>query len=560
MRNGLCGLLAALTMALAGCGGGGDSSNDTATSSRTITIAPSLGQVQGASIELTDLQGKKLGQGVIAADGHGVISYAGSSNGLIVEMHGGANAMYFDEGAGTYLPFPEGRKLHAISGTNRSAMTVTAITEVIYQRVMYLAAGGSITPAMVQQAETDIAAVFLLSPAYGSPLDAPTIIGSTSTTLDLGTTPGAYAALLASWARHAHMYGSSLGLGCAGRTNCSPLLDLIDVVARDLSDGLMNGYQGDTAITSVFYSSMTEVMKLALDLSHMPGVTVVSSDLAIEARIGNHYAGTYNLSCTDTDAASSPAQLLILADGSHVAVGTFGMLVLPAGTGGAELQTDGNSTTVLRQMSFDTFSTMTLALPTIPSQITANGLTISLDPSIPISTMQSRAIRFSSAGDGEIAVNQNTWSCSGFPQTSIAMTAIPLPLSNWITSDTYHCERPGNTELVDAVFDGHALAIESNNWNLDAPSALSLSRDDPNVMLFIDSLNHFHSGDDVAATRASLEHLRLSIDALTQVQFRHSMTTGKSYFNVLIDGSLAYEHCQATIPVISTCSGTAAFC
>lgn len=569
MRNGLYGVLTALTIVLAGCGDSNDAGTTPEPSSPStpttppapptpptpptppvpvttdIVIAPSLGLVKNATIVVTDLQGNVLGQGVMASSGSIAVPHTSSNDGLIIELRGGSDVVYFDEASGIYKQLPADHTLHAISGTTRAAMTVTAITEIIYQRAKYLATGGTITPAMVQQAEADIASAFLPVVATGSALDAPAIIGDTSTIPDISTPTGAYAALLAAWSEYALLYGKVSNRACTTDVLCSPLPDLIDAVAKDLSDGVLNGYLDALPVLyGIFFRNFQESMMLGMDLSNFPDFIAYTDDLVIESRIGSQFAGTYSLSCTNTDAVTTPAHLIIRADGSSFSSGEFGTLILPAESGGgSELQTDGTNTTVLRSMAFETYTTIL---------------------SYPVPPAQTRKIGFSSTGSGQIVVNSKTWTCSGFPQETISIPSMTLPLASWITADTYHCEKAGTITLVDATFNGQVMTIENNSWNLDAPTSLAMFQEDANGFLTSRTANsigsHYHRGDDLAYTESPMEQLQLTFGDLSSVRFKHSMVTGKSYFDVLANGTPVYVHCQASVPVISTCSSTASFC
>lgn len=326
--------LLALCLALAGCdSGGGDTSGSTGA---TVTVKPALGRVQYAGVRLTDLTGRELGTGQMGSGGELAVGVASGAlaGGFIVELAGGPDAVYYDEGAREWRPLPAGTTLHAASADGRDQVAVTALTEIAYRRARQLAGGGALAPAHVVQANAELAdwlaRVPLRIESDGSPVSAgdtpdilaPTLAVDGGTVLSSGTPEGRYAILLASLAHGAHAGAVSTGDACASDASCSTLLPLIATLATDFADGVLDDRNpAGTSQGLPFVDPDVDPVDIFPDVS-----APYAEDLTPQEEVGREFPGTYSLACAgETD----PVTMVISDIGEITLDGPLGSYSLP---------------------------------------------------------------------------------------------------------------------------------------------------------------------------------------------------------------------------------------
>lgn len=226
--------LLAACMLLSGCG---DSSNDNNSSSptptpstRSITVTPSLGQINNADVILKQLStGTTLG--TLNTGTSGTVTFsniAANSGALAIEVKPTSTSTYFDEATAQNAPLTQSLNAFAELSGNAN-VGVTAWTEAAYRRALALAGSAKPSSAQIQQATTEMS-----TQAGLNILTAPTLVDSTADLNALkGSLADAYALSLAALAEQA-----SLKLG-SGET--APALKTALDLAADAVDGKIDG-------------------------------------------------------------------------------------------------------------------------------------------------------------------------------------------------------------------------------------------------------------------------------------------------------------------------------
>ncbi|MDI1302602.1 MAG: hypothetical protein PSX71_11910 [bacterium] len=333
-----CAALLALGLALSACGGGGTTTSSTGGTGTggsgvpgtSLAVSPSLGLVRHASLRVLDLAGQELASG--AMDDSGLIDLPVDlqGKGFIVELRGGPGATYYDEGMDTWLPLPASTVLHAVSAEGRTQMAVTALTEIAYRRALHLADGGALTATFINQANSELADWLARVPeSIGTdgtevlPTEIPSVLDPVvpadgNDLLQRTDAPGRYAIFLAGLSRYAYIRAIENNLPCLGDSACSPLLALIDDLASDFSDGVLDDNSPDGALHSPFFRPGGN---LAVQSTYQ-GNFYVRNDLTPDQEIGDEFAGTYVLSC---EGDSSPTQMRVLTTGEVALTGPHGV-------------------------------------------------------------------------------------------------------------------------------------------------------------------------------------------------------------------------------------------
>ncbi len=434
-----------LVSILAGCGGGSESAAPT-----SLTVTPSLGKVTGAEIQVFDLDNHLLAKGTMADLGQLSVNLpANWHDGVIIEVEGGTNVQYYDEGMGKMRPLLAGHKLHAISIPFRAELSVTALTEVIYQRAKYLAANGKITSAIAQQANNETVAAF--APDFAdSPLIVPDTIEE-NTDVPSDSAKGTYASILAGWAQHAYEKKLPAKTDCIEHDDCAPLLDMIDDIAADFSDGALDGKVGNLARASIFFdatisqplATLRSTLVSAKDRYFSSAQNKVTGLALADQRIGKYLAGSYDLTCHQSAPVASadnlPAKLVITHDGNLIATSSFGNVTLLADAGYSEISTFNN------QLLFSHTLYTYRAPASAKTKLNKDGILINvllpvIASSDPLHDYHLEKI--SSIGDGSvtISIESNQWTCSGFPQVTSEKAIADTQLSLWLPDGDYICQ------------------------------------------------------------------------------------------------------------------------
>lgn len=336
-------LVAASVMALAACGdgaapgsaassgstGGSGSGAPIVGSGTSLIVSPSLGLVRHASLRVLNLSGQELASGAMDDSGHIDLPAGVDSQGFIVELSGAPGASYYDEGMDAWLPLPAGTTLHAVSAEGRTQVAVTALTEIAYRRALHLAGGAALTPALINQANAEIAGWLAKVPEAiaedGSetlPAEIPSVLDPAipadgDDVLLRSDATGRYAIFLAGLARYAYIRAIEEALPCVSDASCSPLLALIDDLATDFSDGVLDDKGPAGAINSSFFKAggNMEVQFIS------QGNFYLRSDLRPDQEIGAEFAGSYSLNCAGDE---QPTLMRVLATGEIALTGPHG--------------------------------------------------------------------------------------------------------------------------------------------------------------------------------------------------------------------------------------------
>jgi hypothetical protein len=540
----------ALLLALAACGGGGSGGSSPTASSSAVTVTPSLGRVWLGTFRLRNLQNALVAQGNNGTAESIALPVSTLPDGFIVELQGGGGARYFDEGVGAGRVLPESRRLHAVSATARGHITVTPVTEIIYQRALALAGSGALTATAIRQAEAEVSALFG-TPASESWLDAPARVEHPAELPDGSTAAGRYARLLAALAQHALSTRLTLQPDCLADVDCTPLLDLVDDLAGDFADGALDGVANGVPLASPFYAAAGNATPVNLRAALQAAETDVETRVAAlqdlpttDRAIGEIMAGSYRLSCFRSlplrPSTLSHIQLTIAPDGGFEAQGAFGTLRLPAGethvshqrTDGAwVLWRHGGNTPVVRQGS------AALSSPV------GDGLVIDITPDpVPAATWQPAWVEMNEHGSGYVRNGDDEWACFDFPSIT-ALRSHAARLGSWLADGDYECEGSGPTDLHDVTISGGVAATSSQTWDLNTSLYGYEFQATPASGADTPDSGHSHGLDAVARTIAPLNVIFLYSNNGDALWVRRSLATGASYFDLTLQGN-ALQHCR----------------
>lgn len=251
-----------------GCGGGGGS--DTAPTSTSMTVAPSLGKFsKGTSVKLKRIDLTELATGSIGDDGKAILTFSGYAGPIVIEVLGGNNAdgtpvKYYDEGTKAFAFFGAGKTLRAVAPAAQAIVGVTALTNAAVVKLE--AATGGIAGASVgniNDANAKVATA--LGMGTSSILDEPTLVdASTGKTLNVATVGDKYALVLAALAKTA--------------TGTSTAADVSDALANDLKDDKLDAKDGTTDITAYAPSTIVDnYTAAAADLAMAESATAIAS-------------------------------------------------------------------------------------------------------------------------------------------------------------------------------------------------------------------------------------------------------------------------------------------
>lgn len=548
--NTLKGAAAGLLLAtLTACGG--DDKNNAAASSMVIT--PALGKVQGASVRVLNLHGRVISQGIIGSSGSVEVQLPATRSGFVIELLGGPAASYFDEGTGTFRPLPAGRVLHAISASPRSSITISAFTEIIYQRARTLAGTEAPTSAQINQAEAEFVAAFPPS-AGGSYLDIPAMVDDPTDLPDDSAWAGAHALQLAGLAQHAFLLALHAQPDCVNSLSCSPLLDMTDAIARDFSDGVLDGLQAGSALDSALYPdpfasqlTLRDEISLGLQFFQSRVKAAIANVPLSDRRIGERFTGNYALSCAKSAPAAGttlPAQLTIAADGSFAATGEFGSMVLLAGSSLGWIHDAADAPSGVGREATLLLSSASNAGTDAPL---ADGLDIGLGdfPVINLSDFIHLRIAFLGNGQGEVKVNNDVWQCSGFPAFEPQSNIGTERLRAWLPDGNYQCGPSASLTVSNGM-----LHLPEGALPFTTPYFAYESQGTAGGMVIGERLDQMYVSETTQQTTPpfALLNLQLSQEGFQYgISLRRSLVTGQGYFNVT-GNNLSYQYCISTPP------------
>ncbi|NDP39865.1 MAG: hypothetical protein GZ093_14130 [Rhodoferax sp.] len=242
-----------------GCGGG--SSGDTPPTVTSMTVAPSLGKFsKGTSVKLKRIDLTQLASGSIGDDGKAILTFTGYAGPIVVEVLGGADVQYYDEGTKALATFGAGKTLRAVAPAAQAVVGVTALTNAAVVK-LEAATGGIAVATVININDANAKVGSALGMGTSSILDAPTLVDiATGKTLDVATVGDKYALVLAALAKIA--------------TGTSTAVDVADALARDLKDDQLDGLDStSTAPTTAIANAPTNAALIS-------NYTAAAADLA----------------------------------------------------------------------------------------------------------------------------------------------------------------------------------------------------------------------------------------------------------------------------------------
>ncbi len=259
-QHALSGLCAALL--LVGCEINEDkiaptsnNNSNTTISTNTMTVTPSLGKILNAKVTLKNAK-TNITIGTANTGNLGKVSFQIPKDikDVLIEVSGGGVAKYFDEAKGEQ-DLPSGVTLRAAASaiTDNSNVGVSVFTEAAVQHAEKLTDG-------LKKSTNIIDANKKIGDAVGisNITQAPALIGQNSDYQQLADdAASAYALQLAALVKAA-------SASIAGNT---PALDLLEKLAADLSDGLIDGKNDTTTLTSVPYATLASVFAASWQLA-----------------------------------------------------------------------------------------------------------------------------------------------------------------------------------------------------------------------------------------------------------------------------------------------------
>lgn len=191
---------------------------------------------------------------------------------LLVELSGGANAEYFEEGRNAFVPFPAGRVIRVIVPRVDRNIGITPFTEAAYQLLTNGTADESAntptpTPAQILAANARVAALlnehFPKALEVGNITRLPFIKSSSVPQGALGLNErGVYGVVNGAFSKQAAAFNT---------TSATPTLDAVAQLAEDLRDGKLDGFNGNQPATPAnrrTYDPQTLTSELTAALAH----------------------------------------------------------------------------------------------------------------------------------------------------------------------------------------------------------------------------------------------------------------------------------------------------
>ena len=262
-----------------GDGGGGDggSGSGGGDGGSGAGGAGSEGAIRFADVRLYDSTGKLLGSAVSDAKGLVTLRANGSVGPFLVEYLGNAQAQYFDEGLSTlrnaevWVPFPAGEKISAYVLDLKRGMVASALTNAAAEDIRRSGVL-PVTAAMVTAANEKMRVIFngLFAGSGVAVTDItrmPSLVFSLESMRQLSNdSAGQYAQVLNSLARSAAQFNPTLA---------NPAREMTKQLARDLSDGIINGRDSSGAAVAPPGQSAYEPSQLSQSVSKQTASALV---------------------------------------------------------------------------------------------------------------------------------------------------------------------------------------------------------------------------------------------------------------------------------------------
>ncbi len=283
---------------------------------------------------------------------------------LRVELTGGANAEYFEEGKNRFVPFPAGRVIRVIVPRVEQNIGLTPFTEAAYQLLTAGTADESVastpTPAQIRAANARVAALlnehFPRALAVRDITRLPFIKSANVPQGALGFTErGIYGVVNGAFSKQAALFNTA---------SETPTLDAVAHLAEDLRDGKLDGFNGNRPAANAntrTYDPQTLTSELTAALAHQAerfGNQQIRDSLPQLVNFGGtRYAGyLFDSSVTRNRGAVSTVAGWLGANTLNLSVGQANNKVLPPGQsahsmignmghGGAFFKIDSTDTT-----------------------------------------------------------------------------------------------------------------------------------------------------------------------------------------------------------------------
>jgi len=237
--------LLVLSIIVAGCGndGGANVVEPVVVATQQIIVTPSLGRTRGAGVRAVQPDGTTLSDEVdTGGDGRAILQIPASYGGpLIIEMRGKAGATYFDEGSGQEEDFPEGQLLRSAMASPTGEVGLSILTELAVR--LAEASGETLDADAINAANERIRAA--LAPEVADLLTPPTAVdGDTAAGSIDDSDAGQLAARLGA-------------LAMLATSDTAPALAILQQLADDVSDGVIDGVGADGMIADPVYMPAT---------------------------------------------------------------------------------------------------------------------------------------------------------------------------------------------------------------------------------------------------------------------------------------------------------------
>lgn len=220
----------------------------------TVTITPSLGRIINARVILRNARnGKELGRSNTGLSGVVRFKIPKIIDIVVVEISGGTGSTYFDEAKGEQ-PLPETTILRAAAPVADNAnVGVSILTEAAVQKAEK-ETGGLTEPANITKANKDVGDAVGIS----NITQPPVIIDSNDDYQQLQDDAASkYALQLAALVKAA----------AENVSGNAPALALLDKLSADLSDGVIDGKNGEDALNDLPYATLASVFAAAWQLA-----------------------------------------------------------------------------------------------------------------------------------------------------------------------------------------------------------------------------------------------------------------------------------------------------
>lgn len=234
----------------------GGGTNNNAAQTQNVTISPSLGKIFNAKVVLKNAKtGAELGSGTTGTTGVATITATKTTDPVVVEVQGQANAKYFDESKNAEVNFESGKMIRAALPSLSSSVGVSALTEVAYQAALKKANNNvaSITSEIATNSNEAIRKA--LAPELTSITAVPPhLVGSVAELATItNTEAGKYALRLAALAK------------LASNTDATPALTVLNQLSADIADGNFDGMANGIAVTAYTQANLQSKIQANLE-------------------------------------------------------------------------------------------------------------------------------------------------------------------------------------------------------------------------------------------------------------------------------------------------------